>query len=132
SMLQRARAAAAKGVNGQAITNVELHLGSIYKLPLADGSVDVVISNCVINLADDKNAVFREIARVLKPGGRVAVSDIALKKPLPRALADSFAAYVGCIAGAIAIEEYVRGLADAGLSDVHVTDTGTDLNAYAK
>jgi len=113
-------------------TNVEFHLATIDRLPLPDASVDCVISNCVINLAPDKPAVFREIARVLKPGGRLAVSDIALKKPLPPELAEDVSAYVGCIAGAIAIDDYRRGLIDAGFSAVQVIDSGADLNAYAK
>jgi SAM-dependent methyltransferase len=114
------------------LTNVEFHLASIDKLPLADGTVDVVISNCVINLALDKQAVFREMFRVLKPGGRVAVSDIALKRELPAELGRDLMAYVGCIAGAIGIEEYRRGLADAGFAHVVVVDSGADLNAYGK
>jgi len=112
--------------------NVEFHLATIDKLPLPDNSVDCVISNCVINLAPDKKAVFREIARVLKPGGRLAVSDIALKKALPPELGDDVLAYVGCIAGAIPIEDYKQGLTDAGFSAVEVIDSGADLNAYAK
>jgi SAM-dependent methyltransferase len=112
--------------------NVEFHLATIDKLPLADSSVDVVISNCVINLAADKQAVFREIARVLKPGGRLAVSDIALKKPLPPEIAASVMAYVGCIAGAIQIDEYRKGLTEAGFTHVQVMDAGSDLNAYSK
>jgi ubiquinone/menaquinone biosynthesis C-methylase UbiE len=94
--------------------------------------VDCVLSNCVINLAPDKPAVFREIARVLKPGGRLAVSDIALKKSLPAEIGQDVMAYVGCIAGAVLIEEYRRQLAEAGFAAVQVTDTGADLNAYAK
>ena len=94
--------------------------------------MDCVITNCVINLAPDKPAVFREIARVLKPGGRLAVSDIALKKPLPPELGQDLMAYVGCIAGAIPIEEYRRGLVEAGFAHVEVIDSGADLNAYAK
>src|SRR5262249_19554113 len=94
--------------------------------------VDCVISNCVINLAPDKPAVFREIARVLKPGGRVAVSDIALKKPLPPEIGTDLLAYVGCIAGAILIDEYVKGLKAAGFAAVAVVDTNKDLNAYAE
>ena len=132
SMIDRARKAAAKGVKGKPYANVEFHLATIDKLPLPDGSVDCVISNCVINLAPDKKAVFREIARVLKPGGRLAVSDIALKKPLPAELAQDVTAYVGCIAGAIAIEDYRQGLIEAGFAEVAVVDSGKDLNAYAK
>lgn len=113
------------------LENVEFHLATIDALPLADASVDCVISNCVINLAPDKPAVFREIARVLKPGGRLAASDIALKKPLPPEIAADAMAYVGCIAGAILIEDYRRGLLDAGFAGVDVVDGGADLNAYA-
>lgn len=113
------------------LANVEFHQATIDRLPLADGSVDCVISNCVINLASDKRVVFREIARVLKPGGRVALSDIALKRPLPDELGQSLAAYIGCIAGAILIDEYRAGLAAAGLDDVDVVDSRADLNAYA-
>ena len=86
-------------------------MAEIDKIPLPDASVDCVISNCVINLAPDKPAVFREIARILKPGGRLAVSDIALKGDLPPAVAQSLAAYVGCIAGAIHVDAYRAGLA---------------------
>ena len=132
AMIERAKKSAATGANGRPYTNVEFYLAPIDRLPLPDASVDVVISNCVINLATDKNAVFREIARVLKPGGRVAVSDIALKQPLPADLAESVMAFVGCIAGAISLEEYVAGLKRAGLSNVAVIDSGADLNAYAK
>ncbi len=112
--------------------NVEFYQATIDRLPLADASVDCVISNCVINLATDKPAVFREIARVLKPGGRLAASDIALKKMLPSAIASDLMAYVGCIAGAILIDDYRRGLIDAGFAQVEVVDSGADLNAYAK
>ncbi len=114
------------------VTNVEFHLATIDRLPIADVSVDCVISNCVINLAPDKSAVFGEIARVLKPGGRLAVSDIALKQPLPADLATDVTAYVGCIAGAIEIEAYRQGLTSAGFSQVAVIDSGADLNAYAQ
>ena len=131
-MLDLARRNAAKGNNGQGFMNVEFHKATIEKLPLPDASVDCVISNCVINLAPDKPAVFREIARVLKPGGRLAVSDIALKKPLPAEIGQDLMAYVGCIAGAVLIEEYRRQLTEAGFAAVEVIDTGADLNAYAK
>jgi SAM-dependent methyltransferase len=112
--------------------NVEFYLASIDKLPLSPSSVNCVTSNCVINLAPDKPAVFREIFRVLKPGGRVAVSDIALKKPLPADLEKSIMAFVGCIAGAIPIQAYRAGLEAAGFSQVIVLDSGADLNAYAQ
>lgn len=112
--------------------NVEFHQSTIDKLPLDDGSVDCVISNCVINLAPDKAAVFREIARVLKPGGRLAVSDIALKKDLPAEIEKDVMAYVGCIAGAIPIADYKTGLNDAGFAHVQVIDSCADLNAYSQ
>jgi arsenite methyltransferase len=127
-MIDRARANAAAG----GYTNVEFHLATIDRLPLADASADCVISNCVLNLAPDKPAVFREIFRVLKPGGRLAVSDIALKGELPEAIAKSLAAYVGCIAGAIRIDDYRSGLLDAGFEFVEIVDSKADLNAYAK
>lgn len=127
-MIERARANAAIG----GYTNVEFHHATIDQLPLADNSVDCVISNCVLNLVPDKPAAFREIFRVLKPGGRLAVSDIALKGELPAALANSLAAYVGCIAGAMPIDAYRAGLFAAGFSSVEIVDSGSDLNAYAK
>lgn len=128
AMLERARANAQAG----GYTNVEFYESTIDRIPLPDASVDCVISNCVINLAPDKLAVFREVFRVLKPGGRLAVSDIALKSELPEQIASSLAAYVGCIAGAIRIEDYRTGLLDAGFAHVEIVDTGKDLNAYAK
>ena len=127
-MVELARRNAAK----DGLTNVEFHLAAIDRLPLPDTSADVVISNCVINLAPDKPAVFREVARVLKPGGRLAVSDIALKRPLPQEIAQDVMAYVGCIAGALLIDDYRRQLAQAGFADVVVVDAGADLNAYTK
>lgn len=127
-MIERARKNAQKG----GYDNVEFHLATIDHLPLPDASVDCVISNCVINLAPDKPAVFREIARVLKSGGRVAISDIALKKQLPPAIAQSMAAYVGCISGAIRIDEYRQSLLNAGFEHVEIVDSGADLNAYAR
>ncbi len=127
-MLALARANALRA----GLTNVEFHSATIDKLPLPDASVDCVISNCVINLATDKPAVFREIARVLRPGGRLAASDIALKQTLPIEISNDLLAYVGCIAGAIPIEDYRAGLVAAGLTHVQVVDSGADLNAYAK
>lgn len=111
-------------------TNVEFHHSTIDKIPQPDNSVDCVISNCVVNLAPDKPAVFREIFRVLKPGGRLAISDIALKGELPAEIATSIAAYTGCIAGAIRIEEYRAELLRAGFQYVEVVDSRMDLNAY--
>lgn len=127
-MIGRAKQNASKS----AVRNVEFHLATIDKLPLPDGSVDCIISNCVINLAPDKQPVFREMFRVLKPGGRVAVSDIALKKPLPDEIGSDVLAYVGCISGAILMNDYERGLKEAGFQAVQIIDTGKDLNAYAK
>jgi SAM-dependent methyltransferase len=131
-MIELARRNATQGNYGKGFSNVEFHLATIDNLPLPDNSVDCIISNCVINLATDKEAVFREIARVLKPGGRLAVSDIALKRELPAELGNDLMAYVGCIAGAIPIEDYKNGLLEAGFSGVEVIDAGSDLNAYAK
>jgi hypothetical protein len=128
AMIERARANVVSG----GYTNVEFYLSTIDSIPLPDASVDCVISNCVLNLAPDKHAVFREIARILRPGGRLAVSDIALKGELPEAIARSMAAYVGCIGGAIRIEKYRDGLLAAGFEHVEIVDSGADLNAYTK
>jgi arsenite methyltransferase len=127
-MLALARSNAAKA----GVDNVEFHESTIDQLPLPDASVDCVLSNCVINLAPDKRAVFREIARVLKPGGRVAVSDIALKQPLPPEIGQNLLAYVGCIAGAVSIEDYRAGLLESGFAHVEIVDTTSDLNVYGK
>jgi len=126
-MIERAR----KNAQEANLENVEFIQATLDKLPLGDGSVDCIISNCVINLTEDKDAVFREMHRVLRPGGRVAVSDIALKKLLPPELAADLMAYVGCIAGALSIEEFDRGLREAGFEAVHIVDSHSDLNAYA-
>jgi arsenite methyltransferase len=128
AMIERSRENARQG----GYTNVEFYQSTIDQIPIPDASVDCVISNCVVNLAPDKPAVFREIARVLRPGGRVAISDIALKHELPEAVAQSMAAYVGCIAGAILIEDYRAGLLAAGFQHVEIVDSGADLNAYSK
>lgn len=125
-MIGRARANAEAG----GYVNAEFHHSTIDKIPLPDASVDCVISNCVINLAPDKSAVFQEIFRILKPGGRLAVSDIALKAELPQEILTSIAAYTGCIAGAIKIEDYRTGLINAGFQYVEIVDSGNDLNAY--
>ncbi len=115
-MLEKARDNARKGNYG----NVEFRLGEIENLPAPDNSVDAVISNCVINLSTAKNRVFAEAYRVLKPGGRVMISDLVLSRDLPEALAASMAAYAGCVAGAIRKEEYLRLMENAGFREVRV------------
>ncbi|MBI5379819.1 MAG: arsenite methyltransferase [Nitrospirae bacterium] len=102
------------------ITNVEFLLGDAEAIPLPDGSVDRVISNCVLNLAPDKARVFREISRVLKPGGRIAISDIVLLRPLPRPLRKSLALWAGCLAGALPEADYVAAAQVARLREVRV------------
>jgi len=119
-MIAKARRNAATFRQQTGLDNVEFRLGEIEHLPVADGSVDVVISNCVINLSPDKPQVWREIARVLKPGGRVAVSDLALLRPLPSAIIESVQALVGCIAGAVLVSETERMARDAGLVDIRL------------
>ena len=115
-MIRKARANAAK--SGYA--NVEFREGDIEDLPVDDASVDLVISNCVLNLTPDKAKAFREIARVLKPGGRIAISDIVLEKPLPEKLRGDADAYCSCVSGAIERKEYLRKLRAAGLTAVRV------------
>jgi SAM-dependent methyltransferase len=115
-MLERAR----RNAEAAGAANVEFRSGRIEALPVDDRSVDVVISNCVINLVPDKAAAFREIARVLRPGGRMAVSDIVLDAALPPLVADSVAAFTGCVAGASLRDDYLRMVAAAGLVDVRV------------
>jgi len=119
-MLAKARRNIAAYRERTGLDNVEFRLGEIEHLPVADNAVDVVISNCVINLSPDKPQVWREIARVLKPGGRVAVSDLALLKPLPPAVAQSVEALIGCVAGAVLVSETERMAREAGLSDIRL------------
>ncbi|MFH1201646.1 MAG: arsenite methyltransferase [Candidatus Omnitrophota bacterium] len=115
-MIEKAQANAKK----DSYTNVEFRLGEIEKLPVDNSSVDVIISNCVINLSPDKNKVFKEAFRVLKPGGRLMVSDLVLVKELSDAIKESVEAYVGCLAGAIKKDEYLKFIAMAGFKDVKV------------
>ncbi len=115
-MVDRARAAARRS----GVSNVEFRLGEIESLPLADSSADLMISNCVINLSTEKQRVFREAFRVLKPGGRMMISDIMLREPLPERLAANAALFAGCVAGAILQEDYARMMAEAGLCDIEV------------
>lgn len=117
-MLAKARRNSAVYTRQTGLENVEFRLGEIEHLPLADNSVDAIISNCVINLSPDKAQVWREIARVLKPGGRVAVSDLALVQPLPEKIATKVEALVGCVAGAQLIAETQRQAREAGLTDL--------------
>jgi len=117
-MIDRARENARKGN----YTNVEFRLGEIENLPAADNSVDVVISNCVINLAPDKSRVFKEAFRVLKPGGRLMISDIVLLKELPGTVRESIEAYISCIAGAMMKDEYLKTIENSGFKDLKVLD----------
>lgn len=102
--------------------NVEFRLGEIEKLPVSDNSVDVIISNCVINLSPEKEKVFREAFRVLKPGGRLMVSDLVLLKELPETIKDSVEAYIGCLSGAIMKNDYINAIKDAGFKDIRIID----------
>jgi SAM-dependent methyltransferase len=125
-MIEKARENARKG----GYQNVEFRLGEIENLPLADNSVDVVISNCVINLSPDKKRVFQEAYRVLKPGGRVMVSDIVLLKELPAETKNSIEAYVGCVAGSTTREEYLATVAAAGFQKVDIVDEFSGKGIY--
>lgn len=128
-MVQKARQNAKEGGFG----NVEFRLGEIEHLPAPDNSVDVIISNCVINLAPDKARVFREAFRVLKPGGRLMVSDIVLEGELPEAIRSSVAAYVGCVAGAMKKGDYLKAMEQAGFEDVQVVEqTGFSIDYLAQ
>jgi len=117
-MLEKARENARKGN----YTNVEFRLGEIESLPVADNSVDIVISNCVVNLSPDKKRVFAEAFRALKPGGRLMISDIVLLKELPDFVKNSIEAYIGCVSGAILKDEYLMVIKAAGFQDVKIVD----------
>jgi len=117
-MLSKARRNAVAFAARTGLSNVDFRLGEIEHLPVEDGSVDVVISNCVLNLSPDKPQVWREIARVLKPSGRVAISDIALKQPLPTGVFELAEALVGCVAGAVLVDEIHADATAAGLVEV--------------
>jgi SAM-dependent methyltransferase len=119
-MISKARGNLAAYRERSGLANVEFRLGEIEHLPVADGSIDAVISNCVLNLSPDKPQVWRDIARVLRPGGRVAVSDLALLRPLPPEVRDMVEALIGCIAGAVLVEETRRMMAAAGLVDIQL------------
>ena len=117
-MIERARENARKGD----YKNVEFRLGEIETLPLADNSVDVIISNCVINLSPEKDKVFSDAYRVLKPGGRLMVSDIVLLRELPDSIKKSVAAYIGCVAGASKKDDYLKNIKAAGFKNISVVD----------
>ena len=129
-MLQKARENAEK----LGITNVEFRKGDIEEMPVEDDSIDVIISNCVINLAPNKDKVFREAFRVLRPGGRMMISDIVLDAPLPKSVSDEVAEYTGCIGGAILQEEYLKLMREAGFEEVKVVERASyfELAASAK
>jgi SAM-dependent methyltransferase len=121
AMLDRARKNAAEG----GYKNVEFRLGEIEHLPVADGTVDLIISNCVVNLSQQKDQVFREAHRALRPGGRMLVSDLVLEAPLPKEIKESVEAYVGCIAGASMKEDYLRLIREAGFEQVEIVRSGS-------
>jgi arsenite methyltransferase len=117
-MIERAQENARKG----GFPNTEFRLGEIENLPVSDGFVDIIISNCVINLSPDKPRVFREAFRVLKPGGRLMISDIVLLKPLPEAVLKSVGAYLACVSGAILKNEYLSAIQESGFEKVVVLE----------
>ncbi len=124
-MIAKARENATKA----GVENVEFRQGFIEELPVESDTVDLVISNCVINLSPDKQAVFNETFRVLRPGGRIAVSDIVLTQELPQAIGDNLAAYVGCVAGASLLDDYVAMLSKAGFEQVEVVESRPAVDA---
>jgi arsenite methyltransferase len=120
-MLDKARDNARKG----GYKNVEFRLGEIENLPVADNSIDAIISNCVINLSADKQRVFDEAFRVLKPGGRLMVSDLVILKELPSSIKDSIDAYIGCVAGALLKTDYLKAVKKSGFQSVKVIEEST-------
>ncbi len=122
AMLEKARANKAK----MGVDNVDFRLGEIEHLPVADSSVDVIISNCVINLSTDKPQVFKEAFRVLRPGGKLAVSDMVTDGPLPDGLKSSLSAWAGCVSGALDVREYIAGIQESGFVDVEIVPVYLD------
>lgn len=128
-MIEKARKNAKKGN----YANVEFRLGEIEKLPVEDNSIDVIISNCVINLSPEKQKVFEEAFRVLKPGGRLMVSDLVLVKDLPDSVKQSVEAYIGCLAGAVMKDEYIRFIKNAGFRDIRIiSQSGYPVDAMVQ
>ncbi len=130
-MLEKARANQAK----LGIKNVDFRLGEIEHLPVADNSVDVIISNCVVNLSPDKPQVFREAFRVLKSGGKLALSDIVTDGPLPQVVKDSLSAWAGCVAGALDVKDYIATLEASGFTNIELTPVYFDqqtVDEYVK
>ena len=131
-MVSKARANVAHYREATGLDNVEFRLGEIEHLPVADASVDVVISNCVLNLSTDKSRAWREMFRVLKPGGRVAVSDIALLKALPDEAKRTVEDWVGCVAGAVLVEDLRALMADAGFEGIELTPKADYVDAMMR
>ena len=128
-MLSKSRKSTPVFTKKTGLNNVEFRLGEIEHLPVADKSIDVVISNCVINLSPDKEQVWKEIGRVLKPGGKVSVSDLALKEELPIEVKEAVEALVGCIAGAVRIDHTMKMMKDAGLANIKTHEKTYNLDA---
>jgi SAM-dependent methyltransferase len=128
-MLSKARRNIEQYRSDTGFDNVEFRLGEIEHLPVADNKADVVISNCVINLSPDKDQVWREIYRTLKPGGRVAVSDLALLQPLPEPIREMVEALVGCVAGAVLVGETERMMKEAGFVDIELDQRSDYIDA---
>ena len=126
AMLKKARENARKSD----VANVEFRKGRIEELPVEDATVDAIISNCVVNLSPEKDRVYAEAYRVLKPGGRVMISDIVLERPLPREVLDSIDAYIGCVGGASQRADYLATIANAGFSEVRVDREASFATAF--
>jgi len=130
-MLSKARAGISKFTQKTALDNVEFRLGEIEHLPVADSTIDVIISNCVINLSPAKQQVWNEIARVLKPDGKACISDLALKAPLPKEVLKSAAALVSCVAGAVLVDETIEMAKKAGLADIKIEEKAYNIDVMA-
>jgi ubiquinone/menaquinone biosynthesis C-methylase UbiE len=130
-MISKARASVTAFTQKTRLSNVEFRLGEIEHIPAADSSVDVVISNCVINLSPDKQQVWNDIARILKPGGKACISDLAIKKPLPEKILKSAAALVSCVAGAVLVSQTVKMAKQAGLIDIQTDEKAYNIDVMA-